>query len=308
MFLDLRRSAVAQGPRNCQYELRRSLWRLLGKTCRTVTVQTRQRRFTVSCADKVIGSNLYCDRQFELDLTLRVVAHLRHFGRLPSRGHGTILDIGANMGVISIGMLYLDEMVRGIAIEPEPTNFALLERNVAQNGFGNRLICLPCAASDRAGEVPFELSEHNYGDHRVRMEDCARVKHEQDRYGENKRHVVSVRADRLDDLLPQVPGDWSDDIKLIWIDTQGHEEHVFLGGEKLFSRDIPVVTEIWPYGLRRAGTSQEDFCRSASRFWSHYWVWRHNKFVQYPIGILDLFFDELGPEGDHDHDNVIFTQ
>lgn len=114
------------------------------------------------------------------------------------------------------------------------------------------------------------------------------------------------RTARLDDLLSQVPEGWTDDIKLIWIDTQGHEGHVFGGGENLFSRDIPVVSEIWPYGLKRAGTNLEDFCRVAAGFWSHYWVWRRAKFVRYPIETLDIFMDELGTG--RDHDNVIFTQ
>ena len=96
------------------------------------------------------------------------------------------------MGVISIGMLYLSEMNRGIAIEPDPRNFALLERNVAQNEFESRMICFPYAASDQASEVPFG-SESNLGDHRVRIESDRLHEHREDRYGESDRRVVSVR-------------------------------------------------------------------------------------------------------------------
>ena len=50
----------------------------------------------------------------------------------------------------------------------------------------------------------------------------------------------------------------------------------------------------------------EEFCRIASRFWPYYWVWRRVKFVRYPIGILDIFIEELdfGVEAE----NVIFTR
>ncbi len=306
MFPNWRRSFVAGLLRSCRYKLRKSRWSLLAKTRRTVTIPTRQGLLTVACADQVIGSRLYCDREFELDLMLRAFAHLRQTGKMPPKGKGTILDIGANMGVISVGMLYLGELERGIAIEPDPTNFALLEKNIAQNGFAGRMVCLQGAASDQAGEVPFEMSESNYGDHRVRIRAGESDNSGADLYGEDKRQVVCVRAARLDDLLSQVYEDWTDEIKLIWIDTQGHEGHVFRGGENLFARGIPVVAEIWPYGLERAGTSPEDFCRVAARFWSHYWVWRRAKFVRYPIETLDIFMDELGTVGDHD--NVIFTR
>ena len=54
------------------------------------------------------------------------------------------------------------------------------------------MICLQGAASDQAGEVPFEMSESNYGDHRIRMGAGESANSGENLYGEDKRQVVSV--------------------------------------------------------------------------------------------------------------------
>lgn len=285
---------------NAVFETRSMLWNMYGRTRRTVTARTKQGVLTVYCSDKVIGRKLYCQGEFELDLSRKVVALLRSLGR--SVPGGTVLDVGANMGVISIGLLRHGWMQRAIAIEPDSDNVALLRRNVAQNGLEDQVICVPCAVSDSRGMVAFELSRDNYGDHRVRMgaptAPC-------DRYHESGRHVVEVERRCLDEVLESLPPRFVDDLALIWIDTQGHEAHVFRGARSVLSRGVPVVAEVWPYGLLRAGVSRAEFCGLAEELWSTYWVVRRGRFFPYPIALLGLFFDELGDAGDAE--NVVFT-
>ncbi len=286
--------------RNAVLETRSLLWRLHGRTRRTVTVTTPQGRLTVYCADQIIGRKLYCQRAFELDLSQKVIALLRELGR-PVPG-GTVLDIGANMGVISIGLLRHGWMRRAVAIEPEPGNVALLRRNVAQNDLSDRVVCVPCALSDRDGTVDFELSGDNYGDHRVRLGSLPSLS---ERYQESGRRLIEVEMRRLDDVVAGLPAQFTDDLALIWIDTQGHEAHVFRGARSVLARGVPVLAELWPYGLLRAGVSRAEFCAIAEACWSTYWVLRRGRFFPYPIGLLSLLFDELGDEGDAE--NVVFT-
>jgi FkbM family methyltransferase len=292
--------------RNAVLETRGMLWGVYGRTRRTVTVRTQQGVLTVYCSDKIIGRKLYCQGAFELDLSQKVVALLGELGR-PLPG-GTVLDIGANMGVITIGLLRQGWMRRAIAIEPEPGNVALLRRNVTQNGLGDRVICVPCAVSDSPGVVAFELSRDNFGDHRVRL-GAARVVDTppppSERYHESERHVIEVESRCLDDVLATLPPQFADDLALIWVDTQGHEAHVFRGARSVLSRGVPVVAELWPYGLIRAGVSRAEFCGMAEEFWSTYWVVRRGRFFPYPIALLGMLFDELGDSGDAE--NVVFT-
>ncbi len=45
-----------------------------------------------------------------------------------------------------------------------------------------------------------------------------------------------------------------DDVKYIWVDTQGHEGFVLDGAKKLLqSRKIPLFIEFWPDEMRRVG-------------------------------------------------------
>ena len=98
----------------------------------------------------------------------------------------------------------------------------------------------------------------------------------------------------------------TDSIALVWIDVQGHEGHVLGGGSRLFSRPMPVVAEIWPFGLNQSGLGIAKFCDIAAGYWSHFWVWRKcGRFVQYPTSFLMKFCEELGEAGEFD--DVIFV-
>lgn len=278
-----------------EQRLRATLWPLLKRVRKTVTIATRQGRLTVATTDDAIGKSLFCEGQYELDLVTRTLAFLRERGRLPPRGQGTMADVGANNGVISIGALTAGELDKAIAIEPDPGNVALLQRNVEQNGLTTRVTCVPRAVSSAAGKVEFELSDSNLGDHRVRT--APPQPGQSDLYGESRRAVITVEAMRLDDLLS------GRDLSLIWMDVQGHEGHVLAGADRLISLGIPVVCEVWPYGLRRAGTSDEAFASTARRYWKEYWVLRDGAYVRAPIEELPALLSGLTGV---DYANVVF--
>jgi FkbM family methyltransferase len=250
-----------------------------------------------------ISRSLFVHGEYELDLVSDAMSLIRNLRNLP-RGKGAVLDIGANNGVISIGMLVAGEVEKAIAIEPEPRNFSILKHNVKQNHLESVITCLNFAASDRKSTLQFELSESNYGDHRVHKSLSATRSKEL--YNESKRHVIAVEANTLDNLLADLDTRLCQDISVVWIDVQGYEGYVFSGSKKLLSSSIPVVSEIWPYGIQRAGMSQEEFCGIVREIWSVYWVRQRGRFVKYPMDVFSSYFDELGYDGDFD--NVIFTR
>jgi len=280
-------------------------WQLNHRLRRPITVASRQGRFTIATdVEDPISRCLYFYGHFELDLIGQTLKCLRELGLCRPAGQGTVVDIGANIGVISIGMLHTGEFARAIAIEPEPRNFALLERNVRQNQLDEAMLCLPVAVSDRQGSVEFELSADNFGDHRVRTTD--RAASDADAFGETRRRVIAVPARGLDDLLAELPADRTRDIALVWMDVQGHEGHVLRGARQLLSRGVPVVAEFWPYGLARSGTSRAEFLDLVGQHFATYWVIREGRAVRHPIGELDRLFDEL--PGPNDFENLIFVQ
>lgn len=298
------RSSLREGLKIAHEEFRDLKWRLNRATRTSFKVSSMQGDFEVLSADSVIGRQLYVYREFELDYTTQVLAFLRDQGMIPPKGQGTVLDVGANIGVTSLGMLHNGEFARAIAVEPAPPNFALLERNRHLNGLDERAICVQYAASDSDGTLEFELSGSNYGDHRVRMSTRGDAGPELN--NESDRQVISVASRRIDDLLGEVPEAFSSDVCLMWIDVQGHEGYAFRGAEKLIASGVPVVSEICPYAIARSGVSEDEYCDIARGMWTHYWVLRRDHFVAYPIDSLPLFLEELGRDGYFE--NVVFAR
>jgi FkbM family methyltransferase len=284
------------------YRARALFWEINSKIRKTITVRTKQGMFKVSTSDKEIGKHLFCSREYDVEFMLKVLDFLNRQKTHPEN-KGTIIDIGANVGFISIGLLCNHLFERAIAIEPDPKNFSLLQDNVQINNLANSFICLPYAVSDKKDTVQFELSKTNFGDHRIRTNSLTNLP---ELYTESDRRVIEVETDCLDHLIETLPNSFINDIAVIWIDIQGYEGYAFRGGRHLLSKNIPVVAEIWPYGIQRAGMSQEQYCKIAAEFWSNYWVIRNGEFISYPISQLNSLFDELGYNGNFY--NIILTK
>jgi FkbM family methyltransferase len=273
---------------------RLAAWEVRRRLQASITLSTVQGRFKVPTSDRIISRGLYVHRQLEFDDSVAYVKLLRGLGLVPERP--TLLDIGANIGMIGIGLLCAGLVERVVAIEPEPRNFDFLVQNVALNGLGAKVTCLPLAASDRRGELEFELSEENIADHRVRSAGFLN----EATMGEGSRQVITVPAVPLDEVPEAAAAD------LIWIDVQGYEAHAFRGARSILSQGIPVEAEIWPYGLLRAGTAPEDFAALVGEFWSHFRVVSGDIHDRRPVSELRAYMDALGPYGAFG--NAVFTR
>ena len=166
-------------------------------------------------------------------------------------GEGTLLDVGANIGLIAIAIAERSR-ARCLAFEPEPTNFALLARNVARHGLAQRVELHPVALAAQRGEAMLALCEDNSGDHRL----LARAPHPGER-------CIPVRTERLDDVLAgrELPRPW-----LMKLDTQGAEVRVLRGASATLSQLDALVVEYWPAGLARMGDSAEALAALLSEF------------------------------------------
>ena len=281
----------------------RAAWGLRRRLQNTVTIRTRQGVFTMSTKDSGIALPLYETGQYEYDSSLSAVRFLKKKGFLPATDVA-MLDVGANIGVISIGLIGAGEIHCAVAIEPEPVNFGFLETNVRQNGLSDRILCLQMAVGETRSTVTLELCPENPGDHRIRATAPLTAA---TRDNESARQTIEVPLAALDEILqmPEVRRSASASPGLLWIDVQGYEGYAFKGARSLLSAGLPTVSEIWPYGILRAGMTLAEYCQIVASIWSDYWVERRSGFVSYPTALLDRYFDELGSEGDYG--NVIFT-
>ena len=216
-------------------------------------VQTADGPMHIFKADLVIGVALKTTGTFQTDKIDEVLAFLQmRFGFMCD----LFVDIGGNIGTHLVHALKSCGFIRGVTFEPDPLNNALLMQNITENGLADRVRAFKLALSSRSGSTTFELCGSNFGDHRVRVADVQ----PKVTFGEDMRQVISVLTDTGDEFFEENNLAFSAKT-LIWVDTQGHEGHVFTGFRKLFSASEKpfVVCEFWPYGLERAGGKEMFF-------------------------------------------------
>ena len=231
---------------------------------KTLTTDTKQGRFTVNTSDQFISKALYLHSSFEYEVINRAVELLVKHEILQPKNEGLLLDIGANIGTVCVSLLRDNVFSGALAFEPHPGNFELLQKNIDQNGLTERVRAFPMGLSSQSGELVFELSPDNSGDHRIRMDDEVQSV----LFDEAERQISRVPVSTLDELVTDAGVDISD-IRLIWMDVQGHEWHVLAGAQSVLHYGVPTAMEFWPYGLNRAGVTREMFMDFVNKHFSH---------------------------------------
>jgi FkbM family methyltransferase len=236
---------------------------------RTRIVIGQHAQFEVLADERTITPALVRDLHWEypmLEQVVRTVAAATGSPLAPA----TLVDIGANVGLIGLQAVAGGLVSRCIAIEPDPVNFSLLAANVRLNGLDDRFELHAVALGDRRGSCRFELSADNCGDHRVRHDRPAAGA---DRYGESARRVIRVPMRTLDDVIGRSRPAFRDGIGLCWMDVQGFEAAILRGGLRTFAaQGWPSVLEFWPYGMLRAGVTAAEITGLLERIWTRFTV------------------------------------
>jgi len=157
-----------------------------------------------------------------------------------------VLDVGAHIGYYTLIFARLvGEEGKVFAFEPNLDSFALLEKNVKINGYKN-VVLVKKAVSDKTGRIRLFLSAYNDADNRIYD-------------SHDGSPSIEVEVVRLDDYFKKYDGK----IDFIKIDTQGAEGGVILGMSALLkkNKNIKLLTEFWPHGLKKAGTEPEGYLR-----------------------------------------------
>jgi FkbM family methyltransferase len=224
---------------------------LEGRT--TAITNTKYGRMAVYVDDMVIGKSLMENGSFQEHKIRDVVRFLEdHY----SLNFDLFIDVGANIGTHSIFALKENLFKRVVAFEPDTNNTKLLQKNFGINRLSSLLELYCMALSDRPGDLQLELSDYNFGDHRVRVNNPDSVSVGD----ETKRLTKEIIATSLDEMSSKSDLNWSNG--LIWMDTQGHEGLIFDGGKK-FLRSVnspkAIVCEFWPYGIERSASKNAYF-------------------------------------------------
>ena len=203
--------------------------------------QVGAEHYLVSTSDLIIGKSLYVRGEFDFD---KFALAWKLSGLEKASAEVTIIDVGANIGSIGIPAVKRGYAARCLAFEPEPLNARLLKINIILNDLEDKFDVFQVAVGNKVDEITFELSDSNFGDHRVRLNPPS-----DGMYGEQDRETILVPMRTLDDYSDCI----STGMSIMWMDTQGFEGHVLQGANHLLEQGVPMVLEFWPYGLKRSG-------------------------------------------------------
>ena len=162
------------------------------------------------------------------------------------------LDVGANLGIFSVGIAHSRPDVYVHAIEPNPRTAALLRQSVEFNKLADRVCVHEVALADKPGELTFYDNPQNAGDSHI--------------VGENEEtpdasHLVKVpvRAlDQFDEFLAKVKAGGKR-IGCMKMDIQGPEVLALRGMKDLLREHRPaIVVEATDDSLCRFGFDEGD--------------------------------------------------
>lgn len=171
---------------------------------------------------------------------LRVNRHEKEFSHFLKMvpNEGVILDIGANVGAMTVSLAQKLNKAEVYAFEPMPQNIKVLNRVVKYYKLTN-VKSFGIALGNEAGELKMVLPVID----KMKMQGLSHVVKENDNSDWNKGDVFTVPVKKLDDLdeLKNIPK-----ISAIKIDVENFEYNVFRGGRELLLRHMPLIyCELW---------------------------------------------------------------
>jgi FkbM family methyltransferase len=151
---------------------------------------------------------------------------------------GKVLDIGANIGVMTTAIAQKAQKGMVISFEPMPDNIRVLKKIVNHYKLKNVQV-IETALGEQKGELTMVLPVMN----KLKMQGLSHVKEEGNTDAWNKGVEFTVPVQKLDDIVTLTQLDRLDAIK---IDVENYEYYVLKGGEQLLRRHMPFIyCELW---------------------------------------------------------------
>jgi FkbM family methyltransferase len=172
-------------------------------------------------------------------------AETRLFSSFVKKGM-TVVDVGANVGYYTLlAARLVGENGKVFAFEPSPDNFALLKRNVEENGYKN-VVLVPKAVSDKTATARLLIDRASSGGHSLSA-------------FRDSVDFVEVETVSLDEYF----AGRSERIDVLKIDAEGAEMAILNGMHWLLERnpDVTLLTEFFPRAIQAFGYPPEEYVR-----------------------------------------------
>ncbi len=207
---------------------------------------------------EVQGQKMFLDKKDVLGLSINGVYEPLEtkLVRKEVKKGDVVLDIGANIGYYTLIFAKLvGKKGRVFAFEPDPTNFALLKKNISINGYKN-VILVPKAVAGKTERRKLYLIKDNPGGHRLYDSP------QSDR-------SLEVEAISLDDYFR------GNNLRIDFIkmDIEGAEKEAILGMINLLKRNrkAKIVTEFNPLELKNFGNKPSEYLKLLEKLGFKFW-------------------------------------
>ena len=197
-------------------------------------------RLFIDLSDQVVGMGVLRGR-YEVEELEFVRKHVR-----PG---DTVLDVGANIGFFTMNLAAMVGSAGKVyAFEPSPRVAELLERSVAENRFGDRVVVARAAAAEQPGRLGLFV-----GDDSLNLSGSYLMKNKTPADAPGR--VLEVPVVQLDLEPIRRP------VSFIKIDVEGAEPLALRGARNILREDRPtILAEINPSQLAKvAGCGPADF-------------------------------------------------
>ncbi len=287
----LARRLVEALPREARLEL---ALKLIETEAAEITFRREGATWTGFPWDRIVSGTLFIYGSYQKPETQAVLHWMRRHHRLASP-HDVIIDVGANIGTTTIPFAQQTDC-RVIAVEPVPEVFAVLCRNVADNGLCDRVVAIQSAIFRTGNDhVLMILPQGNSGAGEV-----ARANQPPTFAGQYAvRSRSQVPALGLSQLLAR-HGVVAEQVAFVWADAQGSEVDVIGTGPLLWAAGVPLYAEFDPRTWRNE-TGRESVVAAAARHFAGFipvedLIATADPAIR-PIAQLGAYSQALGPFG-----------
>lgn len=215
-------------------------------------------------------------------------AHIGPLGKWIDPERPVIVNVGANIGDTALPLSRTGKKV--LAIEPSPATFARLRRNIAQNGLDECIVCCQLAIDNTAGMARLVVASQPGNTELLGERGSVGFDGE-----DQRRELILVPTEPLTGVLRE-HHIASDQVALVWSDTQGFESQVIESGVPLWESGTPLWVEVWPKGLNCHGGTDR-FVANCRQHFKRFSTIQRLQLSPEPIADLGAMVENLAING-----------